>query len=353
MSDWTRRGPLPDLPGRRTSDRGDRGMGGGYRGYDAAGSDAGSEAGGRRRGPAFESDGKVRDFGNWERRGPLSPSAPTGGFREGGRARDQEGPMGDRRQSPAAWGEGRSQDGSRPPRREFQERPVVERQPTAAEQDNQWRARMRPDAKSTEGTPETSTPSSPVPHHAAPAMRPKLNLAKRTVSEAEPAAASAHSDSKSNPFGAARPVDTLAREKEIEEKRQAALRQKKEAEEKAREEKRAKEAAAKEKSSVPPTPTGEKSEEKPVEILRRNDEAGEDAPVDAPANGTIVDDKAVKPTEVVRDAKPEGSWRRKSSTPAAPAESTTEKMEDDGWSTVVAPKGKKQGRGYPSRAIAS
>lgn len=357
MSDWTRRGPLPELPGqRRTSDRG------GYRGFDA-GSDAGDAP--RRRGPAFESDGKVRDFGNWERKGPLSPSttgpagpAGAGPFREGGRMRSNDGPVGDRRQSPA-WGG--SQEGSRPPRREFQERapaPREPREPTAPELDNQWRARMRPDAaKSPSATPETSVPSSPVPQHAAPATRPKLNLTKRTVSEAEPAAASATSDSKSNPFGAARPIDTAAREREIEEKRQLAIRQKKEADDKAREERKAKEAAEKTtKASVPPTPTAEKSNEEaqPVEILRRSEEESEDAPVDAPANGNIVDDKAVKPSEVVRDAptKSESSWR-KPSAPAAPAASTTEKLEDDGWSTVPAKSSKKQGRGYSSRAIAS
>lgn len=349
MSDWTRRGPLPDLPGqRRTSDRG------GYRGFDA-GSDAGDAP--RRRG-GFESDGRVRDFGNWERKGPLSPSttgpAGPGPFREGGRMRSNDGPVGDRRQSPA-WGG--SQEGSRPPRREFQERPVAPREPTAPELDNQWRARMRPDAaKSPSDTPETSTPSSPVPQNAAPAGRPRLNLAKRTVSEAEPAAAPASVDSKSNPFGAARPIDTAAREREVEEKRQLALRQKKEADEKAREERKAKEAAEKAKASVPPTPTAEKSNEaeKPVEILRRSEGESEEAPVDAPANGEIVDDKAVKPTEVERDApvKSEGSWR-KPSAPAAPAPSTTEKLEDDGWSTVPAKSSKKQGRGYAARAIAS
>lgn len=370
MSDWTRKGPLPDLPGanRRVSDRG------GYRNFDAAGSDAGSERGERRRPPPFEGDGKTRDFGNWERKGPLSPVPPTGSVREGGRLRSNDGPRSERRQSPA-WGEGRSQDGSRPPRREFQDKPQFERQPTAPELDNQWRSKMRPDApaKSPTATPETSVPSSPAPHHAAPAMRPKLNLAKRTVSEAEPALATSASDAKSNPFGAARPIDTAAREKEIEEKRQLALRQKKEADDKAREERKAKEAAekaaAKEKSAgAPPTPTVEKSGEngageKPTtrnyEILRREGDDGdvegedEDA-VDAPANGDIVQDKAVKPKEVVRDPpKSEGAWRRKSNTPAAPAGSTTEKLEEDGWSTVQAKASKSKGRGNATRAIAS
>jgi translation initiation factor 4B len=207
------------------------------------------------------------------------------------------------------------------------------------------------------------------------ATRPKLNLAKRTVSEAGPAdPASSATESKSNPFGAARPIDTAAKEREIEEKRQAAVRQKKEADDKAREERRSKEAAdraaAKEKTSVPPTPTAEKSnengaQEKPAnanyEILRRTeDEAeaeGDDAEgIDASANGTIVQDKSVKPQEVVREpAKAEGgAWRRKSSTPAAaPAGTTTESLQDDGWNTVPAKGGKPKGRGNPGRAIAS
>ncbi|KAF2468964.1 uncharacterized protein BDR25DRAFT_54446 [Lindgomyces ingoldianus] len=373
MSDWTRKGPLPDLPGagRRASDRG-----GGFRNFDAM-SDAGSDRGERRRPPPFEGDGKVRDFGNWERKGPLSPVPPTGPMREGGRLRNHEGPRDgprERKQSPA-WGEGRSQDGSRPPRREFQDRPHYDRQPTAPELDNQWRARMRSDAaaKSPSGTPETSVPSSPAAQPAALATRPKLNLAKRTVSEADHAPVASGSDSKPNPFGAARPIDTAAREKEIEEKRQLALRLKREADEKAREEKKAKEAAekaaAKEKgaSGAPPTPTTEKSkenaaDERPVnrsfEILRRagdggEAEADEEGGVDAPANGNIVQEKAVKPREVVRDPpKPERSWRRKSGAPAAPPGSTTENLEDDGWSTVPQ-KSKSSRRGGGQRAVAS
>lgn len=370
MSDWTRKGPLPDLPGqRRASDRG------GYRQFDAA-SDAGSERGGdRRRPPPFSGDGKERDFGNWERKGPLSP-VPGAPMREGGRVRNQEGPR-ERRQSPA-WGEGRSNDGSRPPRRELQDRPQYDRQPTASELDNQWRSRMRPDApaKSPSATPEASVPSSPAPQPAAPATRPKLNLAKRTVSEVDPAppTASSETSSKSNPFGAARPIDTAARDREIHEKRELAIRQKKEADDKAREEKKSKEAAEKasagSKDAAPPTPTTEGSkegetEEKPranFEILQRVGEEGEaipeeDAP-DAPANGNIVDDKAVKPKEIVRDTKPEGSWRRKSSTPAA-ATTTTEALDDDGWSTVTKPTkntrgGRRGGPGPgPTRAIAS
>ncbi|KAF2706060.1 hypothetical protein K504DRAFT_471472 [Pleomassaria siparia CBS 279.74] len=388
MSDWTRKGPLPDLPGsgRRVSERagfGDRAGGGFGRNFEPAGSDAGSERGERRRPPPFEGDGKVRDFGNWERKGPLSPApgaAPPS--REGGRVRNYDGPPRER-ESTASWGEGRpapaeggSQEGSRPPRREFQDRPQHDRQPTAPELDNQWRTKMRPDApaKSPTSTPDASTPSSPAPQPAAPAGRPKLNLAKRTVSEAVPAPITSASESKSNPFGAARPIDTATREKEIEEKRVLAIRQKKEAEDKAREEKKAKDAADKAiRESVPPTPTTEASKEKnadqnPVvpsfEILRRgtDDEEGEgEEEDDSNANGEIVHDKAVKPKEVVRDppkAEVAGAWRRKSGAPpTAPAASTTETLEDDGWSTVTKPKATKTTRGGrggpPSRAIAS
>jgi len=239
---------------------------------------------------------------------------------------------------------------------------------------------MRPDAsaKSPVATPDTSVPSSPAPTPAAPAVRPRLNLAKRTVSEAEPALASSSSDSKSNPFGAARPIDTAAREKEVEEKRQLALRQKKEQEDKAREEKKARDAAAKseKEKAVPATPTSpkepsskaskengieEKSASLNYEILRNvgNENAyaeAEDDAVDAPANGNIVEDK-VKPKEVVRNPpqnKSEGAWRRKSGTPAAPAGSTTGGLEEDGWSTVPQKsKNNRRGGNQGARAIAS
>ena len=382
MSDWTRKGPLPDLPGggRRVSERGGFGdrSGGFGRNFEPAASDAGSERGDRRRPPPFEGDGKVRDFGNWERKGPLSP-VPGAPPREGGRVRNFDGPR-DRRASPAGWGEGRagppaeggSQDGSRPPRREFQERPHFDRQPTAPELDNQWRSKMRPDpvAKSPTSTPEASTPSSPAPQPAAPAGRPRLNLQKRTVSEAVPAPSASTSESKSNPFGAARPIDTSAREKEVEEKRELAIRQKREAEEKAREEKKKETAEKAGRESVPPTPSTDApkdkdAEGKPVapgyEILRRagDDEAGDQEEDDgADANGEIVQDTAVKPKEVVRDPpRTEGAWRRKTDAPGAPAGSTTAAVEEDGWSTVTKPKTTKSTRGGrggpPARAIAS
>ena len=317
--DWTRRGPLPGPPERRGPERGSYG-----RNMDAA-SDAGSERGGRRNN--FESDGKVRDFGNWERKGPLSP--PSGPVREGGRPRSNEGPgSGFRRNSPG-WGEGRSQDGSRPPA------PRPERTPTAADMDNQWRARMRPDQA--QAPKDSSNPPSP----AAPASRPKLNLQKRTVSEAVSTPATGAGDSKASPFGAARPIDTAAREREVEEKRQLALRQKKDSEDKGKAEKTDKlektekpEKSEKQKQTkepakegrTPGTDSNKDSVETPkgganFEILRRagGDDSGMTADQEPEQTAAPA---AAEATEVSKEST-NGNWR---------SAETTE--DNDGWSTV-------------------
>lgn len=322
--DWSRRGPLPELPQRRVPDRASFG-----RGMDAA-SDAGSERGGRRNN--FESDGKVRDFGNWERKGPLSPQA--GPVREGGRPRTNEGPgSGFRRNSPA-WGEGRSQDGSRPPR--------PERTPTAADMDNQWRSRMRPD----QAPKEPSNPPSPV----APATRPKLNLQKRTVSDAVSTPASAAGDSKASPFGAARPIDTAAREREVEEKRQLAIRQKKESDEKAKAEKAEKAEKQKKEGRAPGTDSNKDSVDTPqgaknFEILRRagGDESGMAAdhePEEAPAVAAPTTSE-----EAQNESTANGNWRAAEAPAEAPA------GDNDGWSTVEA-KPRNNRRGQAGRAFA-
>ncbi|KAL8725077.1 MAG: hypothetical protein Q9181_006552 [Wetmoreana brouardii] len=393
FNDWTRKGPLPDLPNqRRVSDRGGFGA---PRSFDNI-SEAGSDRGSRR--PFEQGDGKVRDFGNWERKGPLQPTVPasSGPPRpEMNRPMSRDGPS-LRRNSPA-WGEGRSQDGSRPPRREFVERPAVERAQTAAERDSQWRNNMRPDApvppparSPAMSNRDSSTPSSPLaapatlPTPAAPATRPKLNLAKRTVTETPSEAQSTQtSDSKASPFGAAKPIDTASKEKEIEEKRQVALKEKKEAEEKAREEKRIADEKAKEEkrlakeadkasstdklTSPKDKPNGVEPEKengvtgptpgKNYEILRR--QANEDADaveeeVDGNANGTIIDDKAIKPKEVTRDI-PAANGNNPSNNTTS-VEPTAEALEEEGWSTVQKPqkprKNQRNGN-VPARVIAS
>ncbi|KAJ5218911.1 uncharacterized protein N7498_001010 [Penicillium cinerascens] len=314
--DWTRRGPLPGPPERRMPERSSFG-----RNMDAA-SDAGSDRGGRR--SNFEGDGKFRDFSNWERKGPLSPSA--GPVREGGRPRDNDGPGSGFRRSSPAWGEGRSQDdGSRPPRPE--RAPPA---PTAADMDNQWRARMRPD--------QAAEPSNP-PSPAAPATRPKLNLAKRTVADA-PTGPASGGDSKASPFGAARPIDTATREREVEQKRQLAIRQKKESDEKVKAEK-----AEKAKQKTPGTDSNKDGVDTPqgaknFEILRRagGDESG------MPADEETVEETAAATPAAEEAQKKEsanGNWR----TAEAPA--PTE--DNDGWSTVGT-KQRNNRRGQAGRA---
>lgn len=378
LNDWSRKGPLPELPGagaqRRPSERNFN------RDFEA-----GSERSNSRRGSNFgaEGDGKTRDFGNWERKGPMSPAAPSPARMDGDIRRNEK--SFERRGSPASWGEGRepgafqpsrsARGGDRPEQSDRPERPIAERTPTAAEMDNQWRSRMRPDAPtpSATPTPDASTPSSPAPVAAppAPASRPKLNLAKRTVSEAPAQGeAAATGENKSSIFGAARPIDTTARDKEVEAKRLAA-RQKKEEEDKALAEKRAAEKAEKadapektektEKSDRPSRgprekiaspngrqPRGGVQPQKPAqggpedidtgskprnfEILRRMGENGDGAAPEleedttANTNGTTNDEKSANAA-----VQEEG-------------DATAQMPEEDGWNTVTKPN-KKGGRG--------
>ena len=283
-------------------------------------SDAGSERGG----------GRLRDFGNWERKGPLTP----GPVREGGRQRSNEGPR-FRKHSPGALGEARSQDGSRPPRRDIQP-------PSAAELDTTWRARMRPDPPpvkepSVPSSP-VAAPVSPVSHAPVPATRPKLNLQKRTVAES-PAAPIA-SESKASIFGGAKPIDSAARERQVEERRDLASRQKKEADEKARAEKaekaekqkQAKEQAKAEKAAAVIDPNGRDVSEIPqggknFDILRQ---AGEDGTEGAGENDTEAQEgeDAGKAQETETAGKANGQLGQETT-------ETVEAGDDEGWSTVA------------------
>lgn len=279
---------------------------------------------------------------------------------------------------------------------------------------------MRPDAPPVQSaqapkspaisTRELSTPPSPAGAPAAPATRPRLNLAKRTVSEAPPEANSSDAaptaDSKASPFGAAKPIDTATREKEVEEKRQVALREKKEADEKARAEKKAAEDKAREDKKIAreaeqankteqankpePTPTNawkqrppqEKvngQEQKKVngqvqekdngasapppsrsyEILRRTanedssaaDEETEEAEA-AAETGLVSEDKAVKPKEIVRDIS-DGNAQTNGSPAAGTPELSADALEGDGWSTVSKPEKKRKNGNQAARAMAS
>lgn len=358
--DWTRKGPLPaaEPAQRRVPDRSAFG-----RNMDA-GSDAGSDRPPRRN---FESDGKPRDFGNWERKGPLSPVSGGAGAGAGGPPREG------RRASPA-WGEGRgqgSQDGSRPPRRE----PAPERTPTAAELDNSWRSRMRPDPPagskeqpSAPPSPATAsaTPASPASPAAstataagagaggapaaAPATRPRLNLQKRTVAD-NASSPSAGTESKASPFGGARPIDTATRERQVEERRQVSLRQKKEADDKARAEKNEKQRATKDqtKAEKQADPNGKDSADIPqggknFDILRRaTEEEGGMAADQDPAEEAAAAAAASKTEASEASAQANGAGE--------PAEGAAAGGDDEGWSTVGT-KQRNNRRGQTGRSFA-
>lgn len=238
---------------------------------------------------------------------------------------------------------------------------------------------------------QPSNPPSPAPGPAVLASRPKLNLAKRTVSEAQPdAATEPKTDSKASPFGGAKPVDTATKEKEVEQKRQQALKEKKEADDKARAEKKAAEDKARDEKKgarqaeetggpqeSPQSPRekpngqradkpgrGERTEkengsaDKPAgknyEILRREANADASAADDefdeavAADESLAAEDKETKPKEVVRDMpSTNGDALDVSPDPTAQA------LEGEGWSTVSKPtKGRKNG-GMAPRALAS
>lgn len=224
-------------------------------------------------------------------------------------------------------------------------------------------------------------PASPAMAAAAPVGRPKLNLTKRTVPEATDltSPASAPGDTKASPFGGARPIDTAAKEREIEEKRLAALKEKKEADDKAREEKRvAKEAAKVEKTggeteSDAVTPDIAKKAEglsleegaESATTDNKPTEAGQQKPADTgawrrpaagakpPRNDAPRGPRGDGPPRAPRNDAQRGP-RTNGGTPPAGAAAAVEPEaaapEDDGWSTVSKPKKNQRGG---ARAIAS
>ncbi|KAI1144102.1 hypothetical protein F5Y05DRAFT_16852 [Hypoxylon sp. FL0543] len=346
LSSWERKGPLADLPSRSNDRR--------------------PSEFGERRGPAFRDapsdDGKVRDFGNWERKGPLSPLPQPerpAGSRESSRPRTHDANRDsfrkDRKASPATWGEGR-QEGSRPPR-EFKDRPErPERVPTAAELDNQWRTSMKPDrqikspTESRDGSEAPPSPATSAAGPAAPGGRPRLNLQKRTVSEAPDAASPglppAAGESKASPFGAARPIDTAAKEREIAEKREQQMKEKREAEEKAKEERRlakenaAKEAAEKAAAEAEKAEKAEKAKAESAEVKPETatETKGEQKEGGAQNGGGAEHKAPTKPRENVQNAKSRatesGNWRTASG---------EQRQGRGGY--VNAPRGRGDGRG--------
>ncbi|KAK7206229.1 hypothetical protein BZA70DRAFT_276096 [Myxozyma melibiosi] len=165
------------------------------------------------------SDGKVRDFGNWERRGPL----PV--------------PVEDRRTSFGS----RSSSGSRSNRDSAE--------PENPRSFDNWRGPRNPEPERMFRRGRTPEQNDGADQRPAPTERKRLALKPRTV-PVEAAAAPAPAPvtkSKSNPFGGAAPVDTAKKLAEIEQRlaqKEAERRQKQADEAKEREEREAAAAAA-------------------------------------------------------------------------------------------------------------
>jgi translation initiation factor 4B len=235
---------------------------------------------------------------------------------------------------------------------------------------------MRPNAlASKELTPSRDPSGPPSPASApVPTVRPKLNLQKRTVSESEgPSSVPTVSDTKASPFGGARPIDTAAKAREIEEKRLLALRQKKEHDDRIREEKRLAKEAAKAEKPVITTPLSNKDRGnggetpppgKSFEILRKAGDEGdasdaaEEENEDETESAPAVVEKPVRSREMkdIPSKKAEGTWRRRPDNKKPDtSEQGAQAPVEDGWSTVSKPKNSRRG-GHQSqapRAIAS
>ena len=177
-------------------------------------------------------------------------------------------------------------------------------------------------------------------------------------------------DSKASPFGAAKPIDTAARERAVEEKRLVAVRERKEADDKARAEKAEEKRLAREKIETddPESPKltkqttkgEEEDEEKPkgpkFDILRRAESGNNDMVTDEEQDDQPTPDAAkdVKPKEIVVPSKANGSWRKAPAGPKSPeAKTTAETLDEDGWSTVSKPNKQRNNRRGGARAIAS
>jgi translation initiation factor 4B len=158
-------------------------------------------------------------------------------------------------------------------------------------------------------------------------------------------AAAPTGDSKASPFGAARPIDTAARERQVEEKRQLAIRQKKEADDKVKAEKAEKARIAKEQGKEEkPVDSNKDAVEIPqggknFEILRRA--GGDDGDMTADQEA---EEPTATPAEAPKEPAANGNWRG-----AGQAEEAG--GEDEGWSTVSA-KPRNPRRGQTGRGLA-
>jgi translation initiation factor 4B len=184
-----------------------------------------------------------------------------------------------------------------------------------------------------------------------------LELKPRSEHPIEPGPASAVSigeSSKSNPFGAARPIDTAQREKEVAEKRAAATAARKAMEEKAKEEKKIRAAAEADKQSEAGTPTSNSTRN--PSLSGRTSEG---------ASGGVDEDREDQPKKNEdRSSKVTGSWRAARNEPKEKAPGKEPKIDtskvpspgaaedEDGW-TVAGKRGRGNANGTKNSATGS
>lgn len=192
-----------------------------------------------------------------------------------------------------------------------------------------------------------------------PQVRPRLELKPRSGNPVEPGPASAASvgeSSKSNPFGAARPIDTAQREKEVAEKRAAAIAARKSKEEKAKEERKIRAAAEADKQSEAGTPTGSST---------RNPSFSGKTSEGASGGGDEDREDRPKKKEDWPSKVTTGSWRAARSEPKEKGPGKEPKVdtskgsgsgaaeEDDGWTPVSGKRGRGNANGTKNSAAGS
>jgi hypothetical protein len=176
-------------------------------------------------------------------------------------------------------------------------------------------------------------------------QRKKLTLLPRSEhAQEQPPTSSSSTDevkSKSNPFGSAKPVDTLSAIKKVEEKL---------AKEKEHKEEQASAKTSAPSTSSPSSPTTQRPEKAPrnhpKQLLRRTS-ANPTSPPPPPAAAQseidpVVAAKAEAQNEAIAEGASEGTWRKPESVVGA---TTTAPEEEPGWNTVPARSKKVNGVG--------
>uniref|UniRef100_A0A0W0FKE3 Putative citrate synthase n=1 Tax=Moniliophthora roreri TaxID=221103 RepID=A0A0W0FKE3_MONRR len=209
-SPWRRDGPLPDLPSRDSS----------RRRFD-----------GPRPEPLPSVAEGASDWRSNKPRAPPEPEVPSGSLRRKNAGFTSETPgAADREESWAIGGKFKPSEDSGPGSKFSSMRgkgdmgPPRDREPpSAAAEDNDWRAPRRAANSRDSTSPNSSTPPTPQMGRRKLELLPRSGSVSNTPSPLSspkigPTPSASTSSTRSNPFGAAKPVDVTSREKEVSER---------------------------------------------------------------------------------------------------------------------------------------